>query len=444
MRLARLRTFGALATTGLVVAGAGFATTAVAAPGHHRDHGRHYVKFFPGHRGHRPSTVFVAPTGVSTNNGTSCAQATYSTIQAAVTAAAPSSTVFVCAGTYAEDVAVAQPLTLHGQNAFINATGKDNGVVISSSHVTVEGFTVRGATGEGILAVGKLTPSLVPAGAPAGSTTGVPISDVTITKNIVQGNDQGPPTSAYAECQASNGVPGDCGEAIHLMSVANSTVSKNYVTGNSGGILLTDEFGPTHGNSIDHNIVSNNADDCGVTLPSHNGLAVNPTTLAPSPSLAGVYDNTVSNNTIVANGLKGFGAGVVIAAPFPGSASYDNVVSHNLIEGNGLAGVTLHSHAPGAFVGGNQILRNTIGVNNLTGDSPLSPATGPFAEPVQFQADTQTTGILVWSLATPTSVTIANNTILGDTVGIWLNPTVTAAGASTNNTFYGVTTAVGP
>ena len=403
----RLRTFGALATASLVVAGGSLATTAVASPGHHSDRGGRYANFFPGHPGHHPSTAYVSPSAVSTNHGTSCAQATFATIQSAVTAIAANGTVVVCAGTYPEGVAVAQPLTLKGQNAVINATGKNNGVTISSSHVTVEGFTVRGATGEGILAVGTLTPSLVPAGAPAGSTSGVPISDVTITKNIVQGNDQGTPTSAYPECQASNGVPGDCGEGIHLMSVAGSTVSKNYVNGNSGGILLTDEFGPTHGNTIEHNFVTNNSTACGITLPSHNGLAVNPATLVAARSLAGVYDNTVSNNTIFGNGLKGFGAGVVIAAPFPGSAAYNNVVSHNLIEGNGISGVTLHSHAPGAFVGGNQILGNTIGVNNLTGDSPLSPATGPFAAPVQFQANTQTTGILVWSLATPTTVTIA-------------------------------------
>jgi parallel beta-helix repeat protein len=443
MRYRRLCSIGAVAIASMAIGGGMLATSAFASSGHHGPRGG-FAKFFLGHRGHHPSTLFVSSTGVSTNNGNSCAQATYATIQSAVTAIAPSGTVIVCAGTYAEDVAVTQPLTLKGQNAVIDATGKNNGVVISSSHVTVEGFAVRGATGEGILAVGTLTPSLVPAGAPAGSTTGVPISDVTITKDIVQGNDKGTPTSTYAECQASNGVPGDCGEGIHLMSVANSTVSRNYVTGNSGGILLTDEFGPTHGNTIDHNIVSNNSSDCGITLPSHNGLAVNPTTLAPAPSLAGVYGNTVSNNTILSNGLTGFGAGVVIAAPFPGSAAYNNVVSHNLIEGNGISGVTIHSHAPGAFVGGNQILRNTIGVNNLTGDAPLSPAAGPFAEPAQFQADTATTGILVWSLATPTTVTIAGNTILGDTIGIWLNPTVTAAGASTSNAFYGVTTPVAP
>jgi nitrous oxidase accessory protein NosD len=440
-RLPFLRAVGVLA---LAIAGGLVAGTAIAAPVHQGSHADFGGRSARSSRSHRPLTLFVSPTASSSNVGRSCNSASYSTIQSAVTAAVPGSTVIVCAGTYAEDVAIAQPLKLMGENAVINATGLNNGVMISASHVTVEGFAVRGATGEGILATGAIDPALVPAGAPAGSTTGVPISDVTIMHDIVQGNDRGTPSSSYTECQASGGEPGDCGEGIHLMSVAYSKVSKNYVTGNSGGILLTDEFGPTHGNSIDHNLVSNNASDCGITLPSHNGLAVNPATLAPAPSLAGVYDNTVSENTILSNGLTGFGAGVVIAAPFPGSASYDNVIRHNLIEGNGISGVTLHSHAPGAFVGGNRILSNTIGVNNLTGDTPLSPASGPGAAPIQYQADTQTTGILVWSLATPTTVTIANNTILGDTIGIWLNPTVTAAGASANNRFYGVATPVGP
>jgi nitrous oxidase accessory protein NosD len=440
-RLSALRAVGVLA---LAVASCSVAATAMAAPVHAGSNGAAGAGSARGSRSHHAMTLFVSPTGSSSNAGRSCNSASYATIQSAVSSAAPWSTIIVCAGTYPEDVAIAEPLKLLGEDAVINASGLNNGILISASHVTVEGFAVRGATGEGILAMGAIDPALVPAGAPAGSTTGVPISDVTIMHDIVQGNDRGTPSSSYTECQASGGEPGDCGEGIHLMSVADSKVSRNYVTGNSGGILLTDEFGPNHGNSIDHNLVSNNASDCGITLPSHNGLAVNPATLTPAPSLAGVYDNTVSDNTILSNGLTGFGAGVVIAAPFPGSASYDNIVRRNLIEGNGISGVTLHSHAPGAFVGGNRILSNTIGVNNLTGDTPLSPATGPGAAPIQYQADTQTTGILVWSLATPTTVTIANNTILGDAIGIWLNPTVTATGASTSNRFYGVTTPVGP
>ena len=69
-----------------------------------------------------------------------------------VTAAAAGDTVVVCAGTYKETVAVAKALTLSGQGATIDATGLDNGVKITASNVTVSGFTVENATGEGILA----------------------------------------------------------------------------------------------------------------------------------------------------------------------------------------------------------------------------------------------------------------------------------------------------
>src|SRR5438876_2441891 len=37
-------------------------------------------------------------------------------------------------------------------------------------------------------------------------------------------------------------ISGDCGEGIHLMGVANSEVSENFVSGNEGGVLLTDEL----------------------------------------------------------------------------------------------------------------------------------------------------------------------------------------------------------
>ena len=41
--------------------------------------------------------------------------------------------------------------------------------------------------------------------------------------------------------------PDDCGEALHLQTVTGSTVSGNLVQDNVGGILLTDEDGPTAG-----------------------------------------------------------------------------------------------------------------------------------------------------------------------------------------------------
>ena len=84
-------------------------------------------------------------------------------------------------------------------------------------------------------------------------------------------NDQGNPTglpllsSSYGECAEkvqpapAPPIPGDCGEGIHLLSAVDSVVANNTVTGNSGGILLTDENGPTYGNLIKHNLVSDNS-----------------------------------------------------------------------------------------------------------------------------------------------------------------------------------------
>ena len=380
------------------------------------------------------STLFVSPTGASGGVGTSCATAAYSKINDAVTAASAGDIVVVCAGTYTEDVAVSKALTLSGQGATIDATGLDNGIKITASNATVMGFTVENATGEGILAQQPI-PVKGPMVQGQQLYTGMPITDVVIKHNVVQNNDQGGlpanvKTTKYVECQAQGPVPGDCGEGIHLWSVAHSQVLLNTVTGNAGGILLTDEFGPTHGNLIAGNVVTDNAYDCGITLPSHN-LGRDPQTGKLMPTFGGVYDNTVRNNILLDNGLLGQGAGVGIFAPGPGTASYANVIESNTIVGNGLAGVALHAHAPGAWVGDNVIRNNVIGTNNLDGDPDVSPT-----------ADTATTGILVWSAATPIKVTISGNTIFGNWYGIWLGHVVLAPGARARNTFWAVSTYV--
>ena len=309
---------------------------------------------------------------------------------------------FVCPGTYREDVVIQKPLTLLGLFATINAAGLPgapigaingqapyNGITIESSDVTVRGFIVTGAQGEGILAV---NPSPVPGPNVGGQQfyTGTPLTNVTIDTNIVKDNDTGfgNPASPYIQCTPNGG--GDCGEGIHLMSVANSNVTHNQSVDNAGGILLTDEFGPTHDNLIGANYVVGNTKDCGITLPSHN-LGLNPSTDAPNPSFAGVYNNRVVFNVAIGNGVKGFGAGIGVFAPFPGSASYDNVVSDNFLQGNGLGGISVHSHTPNADVDGNVFTRNLIGKNNVDRDDDAVPA------PI----DNQTTGIVIWAAVTP-------------------------------------------
>jgi hypothetical protein len=400
--------------------------------GHHPSHGQ-------SHKG----ALYVSPSGKSGAADRACKSAAYSTVQAAVNAAPSGATVVVCRGSYSEDVIISAPLTLTGKHgAVIHGSSTANGscdqlgqsgpgtapclagITIKSGHVKVQGLKVTGAIGEGILATG--------------SSSGGSISHVVIQSNRVVNNNTGgiPPstTSPYPQCVEVGQIPGDCGEGIHLMGVTNSTVSHNFVRGNEGGVLLTDEFGPTHRNVVSHNVITKNLFDCGVTVPGHNPFALD-SSGNPQPSRGGVYDNVISHNRITDNGLSGEGAGVLFANAAAGTASYDNLVEHNYIAGNELSGVTMHAHtvAPGEFedLSGNRIVYNTIGKNNVGGD-PLDGT----------QSDNATTGILVFSGSVPVTVKIAHNRIRHNQNGIWLGVGGHVTATMSHNVFQHVTTDV--
>jgi hypothetical protein len=397
----------------------------------------------PGHAHLHQATLYVARSGRTGARDRNCNSAGYSSVQSAVRAAPAGATMVVCRGTCTEDVIISAPLTLTGRRGAVmhgsaTANGKCDqlgpsgpgsapclaGITIKSSHVTVQGLKVTGAIGEGILATGSLT--------------GGSISHVVIAHNRVVGNNLGgiPPskTSPYPECVEVGQVPGDCGEGIHLMGVFASRVSHNFVSANEGGVLLTDEFGPTHGNLIDHNTVTRNLFDCGVTAPGHNPTALD-SSGTPQPAKAGVYKNVIEHNRITDNGLKGEGAGVLFANASAGTASYDNVVEFNTISGNELSGVTMHAHtlAPGQFedLNGNRIVHNAIGRNNVGGDRLDGTAN-----------DLYTTGVLVFSGTVPVQVTIADNIIHHDQYGVWLGTGGHVTAAIHHNVFHNVSTPV--
>lgn len=355
-----------------------------------------------------------------------CGRGAYATIGAAVSAASSGDTVVVCSGTYHELVTVpaGKPLTIKGTGHPVvdanglsdPATGQFSGVLVLASGTTIEGLTVENASGEGILVQGLAAP----------------VTHVRIRDNRVIGNDLGNATgtvitdSPYAECNGVPGIPGDCGEGIHLWAVADSSVTGNFVSHDSGGVLLTDETGPTHGNLIAFNTVSDNTFDCGVTLAGHNPAAAPDG--VPDPAVAGVYDNTVAHNVATGNGLKGQGSGILMATPFPGGAVYDNTVVGNYASGNALAGVTVHMHAPGQDLNGNVVTGNLIGTNNVNGDRDSQP----FA--------LETAGVLVRA-ADSLSITVTGNVISHNTDGIWITSNVTVTGA-THNLFIDVGTPV--
>ena len=124
-----------------------------------------------------------------------------------------------------------------------------NGIVVSGASAagaTISGLDVQNAIGEGILVEST--------------------SNVTVRGNHLANNDKGFNTNVTQECAAQGEVPGDCGEALHLMSVVGAHVTGNTIENNIGGILITDELGPSHDNLIVLNVSRNNAEDCGITL----------------------------------------------------------------------------------------------------------------------------------------------------------------------------------
>ncbi|MES2222844.1 MAG: right-handed parallel beta-helix repeat-containing protein [Acidobacteriota bacterium] len=321
------------------------------------------------------------------------------TIGAAVAAASPGDTILVGPGTYKEDVIVTKSLSLlalDGKSATIDASGLANGIFINGmaampnvgvSNVTVSGFTVRNANFEGILVANAY--------------------DVTLTRNRVVDNDKALSSGACPGLPAFETSEGeDCGEGIHLMSDMHSSVVRNTVEHNAGGILITDETGINRGNLVTGNVVQDNVWDCGITMASHPpAISIGP---GPTPSF-GVSNNTISHNLSARNGVSGSGAGVGIFAPSPGTSDSGNVVIDNTLIGNGNAGVAMHNHgfapspAPGVNLNDNVIIGNHFSGNGADSGDSATPGT---------------VGINIYSVAPITGTVVSQNTFDNEAIDV--------------------------
>jgi nitrous oxidase accessory protein NosD len=200
-------------------------------------------------------TLFVAPSGNPNNDGRSCHSAGFSTIQSAVNAAPDNATIIACAGTYHEQVVISKPVSLAGLHATVDESGVTPtftitlpglgqqtifaAVIVVSSHVTLKGFTIQHAEGEGVLAAGL-----------SGALSGIVISHNAVVHNDLGGGV--PPKSTCFQCAAHGQVPGDCDEGVHFAgNVAFSAIRDNFIAFNSGGVLLSDDIGPTHNNMVE-------------------------------------------------------------------------------------------------------------------------------------------------------------------------------------------------
>jgi hypothetical protein len=352
----------------------------------------------------------------------------YASIQSAVNHAAANDVITVHGGTYKEDVVIGIPLSLVGAGAdlsIIDATNQPNGVLVDGfdhpglANVVVTGFTVENAQFEGILAVSA--------------------TNVTISNNSVINNDQ---SSGLAFTGAANGCPGqpvyetdetgDCGGAVHLIGVSNSTVSGNFMTGNADGLLISDDTAISEGNLVTGNNVTNNPLECGIVLASHPPVGSSGPFFAPH---FGVVNNTVTNNVSQDNGVQvgGSGVGLFSDGNGPGRVS-GNVISYNTLIHNGIGGVDLHTHVGPAFgapadnldnniITGNYIASNLadtadtatpgrVGININSGGGG-SPVTGTVISSNLISDEDVDIAV-----NTPATVEIHNNSLYGGKVGV--------------------------
>jgi parallel beta-helix repeat protein len=365
------------------------------------------------------ATLTVATTGTDTGN---CVSSPCATLGYALSQAAADDIIMIQPGTYTASAdptgtsntvpAALTGLTIESDaglsgnaaNTIIQGAAS-NGLKVNASDVTVNGLTFNDSGAAGIL----VTP-------PSSATAPAAVTGVTIENVVSKNSDQCVNTPSTPVCTAAFGA-GDYGESIWLLSVTDSTLENSTMeNGLDGGLLVSDEMGPSFRDTIENNMSINNDLGCGITLAAHNPAAIystGPMAGQPNPAAGGVYNNTVEGNTSSGNGATGIGVF---------NAAYNNVIRDNTFDNNGEPGVKLNPTFPGGDVNGNSVIGNTVGVNSLL-DGPGGGIPGS-----HNSDSTQTTGIMVDAPAGPvTGTIIQGNRVSGNYYGIYLQ-----AGASSS------------
>lgn len=237
------------------------------------------------------------------NDGADCPKADFTTIQAAVTAAAPGDTILVCAGVYHERVTVTtSDLTLRAkgtpEDVIVDADLLGNGIRLTgTSGVTVEGFTVREGHDNDIFLVNA--------------------NGNTIRKNVLT-------AAVHDPLELLNS---DDNLIEHNLSIDNLAV-------NACGIFLA---GGSDRNIVRHNTLRNN--EWGIQIAGSNDNVI--------------FDNDAIGNR--GNGIRNLGnaSGTVIE----GNRIFDNGLTPGPLTGGTNAGIRLVS-GTGLLVARNHVFGN--------------------------------------------------------------------------------------
>lgn len=211
--------------------------------------------------------------------------ADYATITLAITAASNGDTIQVAAGTYSESITVNRQVTIQGAGAStttINGTTNQQAVNITSSSVTIQGFTLT-------VSNSSLDKCIFISGS---------YSNITISNNILQGS--GPSVeygisvtevggAKVTNLTVSNNTISNITLYGMYLRIQSSTVNSNTITGpgssaTGNGIRLADADGSGN-NTISNNTISGFSQ---ATVPS--GAAI---WLSDDNDSSSIYNNTL-------------------------------------------------------------------------------------------------------------------------------------------------------
>jgi nitrous oxidase accessory protein NosD len=281
-----------------------------------------------------------------------CAIPAFPSIEAAVSAAVPTETIYVCAGTYDEDVTImTSDLTLLGAEYGVDPTTPSgpesviddaNGPVqIEADSDTINGFTIQGAVND---------PLTVPGAFGAGIWTNPGFSStqggVQILDNIIQDNIAGIeldntgviPASVEDNLIQNNNEPGSgSGNGIEVdFGLSNATVESNTFSGDTSASMVVEA--PSDLLTVSDNTLVGGASE-GFAFFDVSLSSIDDNISIGSTSGATVYlgggDSLITiDGNVLADGMRG----IQVQNEFGGPNSAVTA-NQNCIEGNSAAGL---------------------------------------------------------------------------------------------------------
>ncbi|MGI5941888.1 MAG: NosD domain-containing protein [Pelotomaculaceae bacterium] len=236
-------------------------------------------------------------------------EADFTTIQAAVTAANAGDTIIVKDGTYTENVVVDKSLVIKSENGsaqtIVQAAEPNADVIkVTATNVTIEGFTVTGAT-----SMGKS--GIYLAGQSSGSCT--------IKNNLSTGNNQGIAVASSGNTVSNNTCTLSGRYGLYLSNATGNLITDNTCSNNTEG----SGFALYLADNADNNTVSGNVADS-----NKIGIRVK----AADSNI--IFENTSSNNEYGLELATGSTGNVFYLNNFTGNTIDQKAWNFNAVAGN--------------------------------------------------------------------------------------------------------------